>query len=296
MIRATGRRRNEASPSRIAGHRQAGEDRRRTAAGSSRSCRSRGSPSGSREAVGARARRPGSRPFRPSSREPLARVAPEGGHDPGRRADVGAVAGARDPALALGQGGQHQRPVADRLVAGQAQLARAGARLRRTRAASGRAAVPRPVLRQPAADRRARPPATSGSPCSGADVLVDGTRRGHQVARTGRGRAAARRRTGPRPGRGWTSTMTPSAPDRDAADRQRLDEPALAGGVRRVDDDRQVGQVVEQRHGGEVHRVARVRLERPDAALAEDHVGVAGADDVLGGHQPLLDRWRRSRA
>ena len=33
---------------------------------------------------------------------------------------------------------------------------------------------------------------------------------------------------------------------RDAADRERLDEPALAGGVRRVDDHRQVGQVVER--------------------------------------------------
>ena len=46
---------------------------------------------------------------------------------------------------------------------------------------------------------------------------------------------------------------------------------------------------MEERHGREVHRVARVRLERPDAALAQDHVRVAGADDVLGGHQPLLD-------
>ena len=76
-------------------------------------------------------------------------------------------------------------------------------------------------------------------------------------------------------GRGWTSTMTPSAPDRDAAEGERLDQPALARRVARVDDDRQVGQVVEERHRRQVHRVAGVRLERPDAALAQDHVGVA---------------------
>ena len=75
-----------------------------------------------------------------------------------------------------------------------------------------------------------------------------------------------------------------------AADRQRLDEPALAGGVRRVHHDRQVRQVVEQRHRGQVQRVAGGRLEGPDAALAQDDLGVAGRGDVLGGHQPLLDR------
>ena len=79
-------------------------------------------------------------------------------------------------------------------------------------------------------------------------------------------------------------------PDGDATDRQRPDQPALPGGVTRIDDDRQVGQVVEQRHRRKVERVAGIRLERPDAALAEDHVRVARADDVFGGHQPLLDR------
>ena len=70
--------------------------------------------------------------------------------------------------------------------------------------------------------------------------------------------------------------MIPSAPDRHAADRQRLDQPALAGGVRRVDDDRQVGQVVEHRDRGQVERVAGEGLERPDAPLAQDDVRVAG--------------------
>ena len=84
--------------------------------------------------------------------------------------------------------------------------------------------------------------------------------------------------------------MTPSAPTATPAERQRLDEPALAGRVARVDDHRQVGQVVEERDGRQVERVAGVRLEGPDAALAQDHVRVAAADDVLGAHQPLLDR------
>ena len=48
--------------------------------------------------------------------------------------------------------------------------------------------------------------------------------------------------------------------------------------------------MVEQRHGRQVERVARVCLERADAALAQDDVRVAGRNDVLGRHQPLLDR------
>ena len=81
----------------------------------------------------------------------------------------------------------------------------------------------------------------------------------------------------------------PVRPDRDAAEREWLDEPALPGGMRRIDDHRQVGEVVEERDRGEVHRVARVGLERADAALAQDDVGVAAADDVLRRHQPFLD-------
>ena len=90
-------------------------------------------------------------------------------------------------------------------------------------------------------------------------------------------------------GRGVDLDHDAIRPDRDAAKGERLDQPALAGGVARIDDHRQVGQVVEQRDGGKVHRVARVRLERPDPALAQDDVRVPGADDVLGGHQELLD-------
>ena len=84
--------------------------------------------------------------------------------------------------------------------------------------------------------------------------------------------------------------MTPSAPTATPPIASGLTSQRLPGGMRRVDDHRQVGQVVDERHGGQVERVAGVRLERADAALAQDDVRVARADDVLGGHQPLLDR------
>ena len=41
--------------------------------------------------------------------------------------------------------------------------------------------------------------------------------------------------------------------------------------------------------GAEVERVARVGLEGADAALAEQDVGVAVGQDVLGGEEPFLD-------
>ena len=91
-------------------------------------------------------------------------------------------------------------------------------------------------------------------------------------------------------GVGWTSTMTAVGADGDAAQGHRPHQRALAGPVARVDHDRQVGQLAEERDRGQVERVAGVRLEGPDAALAQDHVRVARAEDVLGGHQPLLDR------
>ncbi len=59
--------------------------------------------------------------------------------------------------------------------------------------------------------------------------------------------------------------------------------------MRGVDDDRQVRDAAQKRKHAEVERVAGERLERADAALAQDDVAVAARDDVLGGHEPLLD-------
>ena len=82
--------------------------------------------------------------------------------------------------------------------------------------------------------------------------------------------------------------------DRGAGEGHRSDQGAIPGAVRRVDDDRQVRLQPQDRHGREVERVARGGLEGADAALAEDHVRVARREDVLGGHEPLLDRRREA--
>ena len=58
----------------------------------------------------------------------------------------------------------------------------------------------------------------------------------------------------------------------------------------RIDDDRQVRQLMEHRHGGKIERVSRIIVKRADAALAEDDLLVAARHDVLGAHQQLLER------
>ena len=63
----------------------------------------------------------------------------------------------------------------------------------------------------------------------------------------------------------------------------------VARGVARVGHDRQVREVVEDGHGVEVKGVARAGLKGADAALAEDHVVIALAHDVFGGHEELID-------
>ena len=55
----------------------------------------------------------------------------------------------------------------------------------------------------------------------------------------------------------------------------RLHQVAVAGAVARVGDDRQVAHALDERDRAQVERVARRRLEGADAALAQDHVGVA---------------------
>src|SRR3954447_2546989 len=63
--------------------------------------------------------------------------------------------------------------------------------------------------------------------------------------------------------------------------RQRLDEAAVAGGVARVDDHRQVRVELQPRHGAEVEREAGGGLERADAALAEHDRLVSLLEDVV---------------
>ena len=50
--------------------------------------------------------------------------------------------------------------------------------------------------------------------------------------------------------------------------------------------------LLDHRHGVEVEREPGRGLERPDTPLAEDHVVVPAGQDVLRGHEELLDRRR----
>ena len=177
----------------------------RAAAGSSRSCRSRAP------------RRGAVRPSAPGRDDPVvdgprrrracrSTVAPRAPTIAGRRTHVGAVARARDLALAGGEGRQDQRPMADRLVAGQAQLTaqprRPGGPRRRS---VGRAGVTVPL--NACSARRRRPSrAPTEVAVQAADVLVDRHEGGHQVAELvevelllGVGQGVVRASGGPRP-------------------------------------------------------------------------------------------------
>src|SRR5271163_4541194 len=68
----------------------------------------------------------------------------------------------------------------------------------------------------------------------------------------------------------------------------RRDLVAAARAVGWVGQHRQVGKFLDDRDGGDVERVTRVGLERPDAAFAEDYVVVAAGEDVFGTHQEFL--------
>ena len=89
-------------------------------------------------------------------------------------------------------------------------------------------------------------------------------------------------------GWGCTSTISPSAPAAIAAlaigtTSERTPVPWLG-----IDDDREMAQLMERGDRREIARVARVVLERPDPALAEDDVVVPLRHDVLGRHQEVL--------
>ena len=64
---------------------------------------------------------------------------------------------------------------------------------------------------------------------------------------------------------------------REAGERERPDDRADAGRVARIDDDRQMRALANQRDPVEIQRVARRPLEGPDAPLAQNDLGVAVA-------------------
>src|ERR1035437_4963387 len=70
------------------------------------------------------------------------------------------------------------------------------------------------------------------------------------------------------------------------------DDVAASRAVGWVRDNRQVGEFLDHRNGGEILGVARVGFKGTDAALAENHVVIAAGQDVLGGEQEFLDGGR----
>ena len=72
--------------------------------------------------------------------------------------------------------------------------------------------------------------------------------------------------------------------DRDARAGERRDQAALAGGVARIENHRQVRQLIQRRDGRDVAGVSGDGFKRPDAALAQDHVRIAVGDNVFGRH------------
>ena len=77
--------------------------------------------------------------------------------------------------------------------------------------------------------------------------------------------------------------------NRDSSTRQRSDRVAPAGGMAGIDDDGQVGQLLYHGNDADIEGVAGVVGKGADAALAEHHVIIALAHDVLGGHQQFIE-------
>ena len=243
MIRATGRRRNEASPSRtavIGRPARIPANRRRLVPELPQSR----AAVGLAEAVRARrddqvvdvpiVRRVGSaRPARPPPRARCARSA----------AVERTSAPSPAPVIRLsprGQRREHQRPMADRLVAGQAQLAAqprgraATVRERRARSTPPGAAarlerrsmlLARPLAARPAQGRHGGSPSWSGGPARGPGrAPPSGRANWSRVSCCSASESASS-------GRRVDLDHDAVGPDRDAAERQRLDQPALAGRV-----------------------------------------------------------------
>ena len=70
---------------------------------------------------------------------------------------------------------------------------------------------------------------------------------------------------------------------------------AVAGAVAWVDDDGQMAECSNHRNRGEVQSVARARLERADASLAEDDShAIASGQNIFRGHQEFFDGGREA--
>ena len=212
-------------------HRRAPRACPRRGACSSRSCRSRGSrPAPSSPST------PGESDAvvdRPAALALALDRDAERSDDARRRAHVCAVAGAGDPALALGERGEEQGAVADRLVAGQPQVAA------QPRGAPHHGDVGAGPAGSARLDCRAHDDAT---PTSLWTSSCSGRRRAISDRNAVEGqllRAVGERLVGSR----VHLDHDPVGARRDAGHRQRRHERALARRVRRIGDHRQVAEL-----------------------------------------------------
>ena len=72
----------------------------------------------------------------------------------------------------------------------------------------------------------------------------------------------------------------------------RRNELDFARCMARVDDDRQMRQLMEHRNCRQIERVSSVGIERADATFAEDDVLIAFGHDVFRRHQEFLEGVR----
>ena len=75
----------------------------------------------------------------------------------------------------------------------------------------------------------------------------------------------------------------------NARARQRRNQAALSSGVARIQNHRQMRQLIERRHGRDVAGVARHGFKGADTALAQNHVRISVRHHILGRHQQFLD-------
>jgi len=74
----------------------------------------------------------------------------------------------------------------------------------------------------------------------------------------------------------------------------RCDQGFFAGAVSRIDDDRQMAQLFDQRDCGQRKCVAGFLFEGANAAFTENHIWVAVGKNVFGGEQELFNGGTKS--
>src|SRR3972149_3151407 len=76
----------------------------------------------------------------------------------------------------------------------------------------------------------------------------------------------------------------------DSGQGHRLHQIPSARAMTGIDEYWQMGKLLEQRDGAQIHGISRLRLVRPNTPLAKNDLSVTARRDVLCRKQELLDR------